>query len=134
MPLNFLRAAPQPRARLRWRHISLMLLAEQSGAIVGGALAFRISDAVQVDVIALEPEARRLGIGRKLMGAIESEAIRLGAQSIYLGGASAENRGFYWRLGFAARGSLMHKGLPMASRFMAERRKRAMAAGRDGAA
>jgi hypothetical protein len=29
------------------------------------------------------------------MQAIESEAMRLGALSIYLGGASAETRGFY---------------------------------------
>lgn len=112
---------------------SLTLLAEQNGAIVGGVLAFRTGDAVQVDVIALEPDARRLGIGRKLMGAIEAEAIRLGAQSIYLGGASAENRGFYWRLGFAGRRSLMHKGLPLASRFIAEQSKRAVAAGYHGA-
>src|SRR5919201_3570794 len=105
-----------------------MLLAEQNGAIVGGALAFRTADSVQVDVIALVPEARRLGIGRKLMAAIEFEAIRLGAQSIYLGGAGAQNRGFYWRLGFAGRGSLMHKGLPLSSRFIGERRKRVVAA------
>jgi GNAT superfamily N-acetyltransferase len=107
---------------------SLLLLAEQNGAIVGGALASVSGDAVRVDVIALQPNARRLGIGRRLMGAIESEAIRRGAQSMYLGGASAENRGFYWRLGFAGRGSLMHKGLPLASRFVAERRKKVEAA------
>jgi ribosomal protein S18 acetylase RimI-like enzyme len=112
---------------------SLTLLAKRNGAIVGGVLASRAGGGVQVDVIALKPEARRLGIGRKLMEAIESEAISLGAQSIYLGGANAENRGFYWRLGFAGRGSLMHKGLPLASRFMAERRKRALAVEDDGA-
>jgi GNAT superfamily N-acetyltransferase len=112
---------------------SLKLVAERNCTIVGGALAFLAGDAVQVDVIALTPEARGLGIGRKLMEAIESEAIRLGAQSIYLGGATAENRGFYWRLGFAGRGSLMHKGLPLSSRFMAERRRRAVAAGHSAA-
>lgn len=124
------------RARERESHFeeqrSLMVLAEQNGAIVGGALAFRTADSVQVDGIALAPGVRGLGIGRKLMAAIESEAIRLGAQSIYLGGANTENRGFYWRLGFAGRGSLMHKGLPLAGRFIAERRKRA--AGHDGVA
>ena len=112
---------------------SLTLLAERNGTIVGGALAFRTGDAMQVDVIAIKTEARRLGIGRKLMQAIESEAIRLGVQSIFLGGANAENRGFYWRLGFAGRGSLMQKGLPLASRFIAERNRRAVAAGHGGA-
>jgi len=104
----------------------LMLPAERNGTIVGGALASRIGDAVRVDVIALIPEFRTLGIGRKLMQAIESEAIHLNAQSIYLGGATAENRGFYWRLGFAGRGSLMRKGLPLSSRLTAERRRRAL--------
>lgn len=101
---------------------TLMLAAELGGAIVGGALAHRAGDAVEVDAIALKPEARRLGIGRQLMEAIESEGIRLGAQAIFLGGANPENRGFYWRLGFAGRKSLMHKGLPLASRFAMERR------------
>jgi GNAT superfamily N-acetyltransferase len=112
---------------------ALTLLAERSRTIVGGALAFQPGEAVQVDVIALAPEARAQGIGRKLMQAIESEAIRLGALSIYLGGASAETRGFYWRLGFAGRGSLMHKGSPLSSRLMAERRRKAIAARHGGA-
>jgi GNAT superfamily N-acetyltransferase len=110
-----------------------MLVAELGGAIVGGALAHQAGDAVEVDVIALRPEARRLGIGRLLMEAIESEAIRLGAQAIFLGGANPENRGFYWRLGFAGRRSVMHKGLPLASRFAMERRRRALTTGRDPA-
>jgi len=93
-----------------------MLLAEQNGAIVGGALAHRTGEAVEADAIALKLEARRLGIGRQLMEAIEAQAVRLGAQAIYLGGANSENRGFYWRLGFAGRRSLMPKGLPLARR------------------
>jgi GNAT superfamily N-acetyltransferase len=103
-----------------------MLVAKLGGAAVGGALAHQAGDAVEVDVIALRPEARRLGIGRQLMEAIESEAIRLSATAIFLGGANADNRGFYWRLGFAGRKSLMHKGLPLASRFAIERRRRAL--------
>jgi GNAT superfamily N-acetyltransferase len=124
--------AATPEAHFE-KNRSLKLLAERNGTIVGGALAFRAGDAVQVDVIALTLEARGLGIGRKLMEASESEAIRLGAQSIFLGGASSENRGFYWRLGFAGRGSLMHKGLPLSSRLMAERRRRALTAGHSAA-
>ena len=95
---------------------TLMLLAESAGEIAGGALAFRAGGTVKVDVIALRPEARGLGVGRRLMETIEREAIRLGARAIYLGGASAQNRGFYWRLGFAGRRSLMQKALPSAAR------------------
>ncbi len=47
------------------------------------------------------------------MEGIEKDAIRSGARAIYLGGANAENRVFYWRRGFQARKSLMQKGLPM---------------------
>ena len=85
-------------AELRNRYAKgrdLLLVAEVHGAIVGGALAHHAGDSVEVDVIALEPQARRLGIGRQLMLAIEREAFRLRAQAIYLGGATPENRGFY---------------------------------------
>jgi GNAT superfamily N-acetyltransferase len=93
----------------------LMLLVERDGEIVGGALAFRADSGVKVDVIALTPEARGQGIGRQLMERIEKEAMRFGARQIYLGGANAENRGFYWRLGFAGRRSLMQKSLALES-------------------
>jgi GNAT superfamily N-acetyltransferase len=63
-------------------------------------------------VIALEPDVRRKGIGRRLMERIELEATRFGAREMYLGGANAENRAFYWRLGFQGRKSLMQKALP----------------------
>lgn len=95
---------------------TLMLVAERDGEIVGGALGLRVGGAVKVDVIALKPELRGIGIGRRLMEAIETEAVRLGASAIYLGGANAENRGFYWRLGFSGRRSLMQKALSLLGR------------------
>ena len=90
---------------------ALMLVAERDGEIVGGALAFRAGGAVKIEVIALAPEARRSGIGRELVERIEDEAMRLGARRLYLGGATADNRGFYWRLGFSGRRSLMQKAI-----------------------
>jgi len=90
---------------------SLMLVAERDGEIVGGALAFRAGGAVNIEVIALAPEARRSGIGRELIERIEDEAMRVGARQLYLGGATAENRGFYWHLGFSGRRSLMQKAI-----------------------
>ena len=111
---------------------SLMLVAEQDGTIVGAALAFRTDDAVKIDAIALKPEARRRGVGRKLVEEIEAEAIRLGAVAIYAGGATAENRGFYWRVGFRGRKSLMQKALPLGNRLTLERRRRASLERRSG--
>lgn len=106
---------------------TLMFVAEQDGTIVGGALAIRTGDGVKVESVALEPHVRRRGIGRRLMQAVEAEATHLGAQTMYLGGATADNRGFYARLGFAGRGSLMQKGLPSAGRYTSERLRRAAA-------
>lgn len=94
------------------RDPELMLAAERDGEIVGGVLALRSGDTVKVNVIALVPDARRLELGRRLMEAIERDARRGGARAIYLGGANADNRGFYWRLGYAGRRSLMQKSLP----------------------
>jgi ribosomal protein S18 acetylase RimI-like enzyme len=99
---------------------------------VGAALAFRTDDAVKIDAIALKPEARRRGVGRKLVEEIEAEAIRLGAVAIYAGGATAENRGFYWRVGFRGRKSLMQKALPLGNRLTLERRRRASLERRSG--
>jgi predicted N-acetyltransferase YhbS len=92
---------------------TLMLVAEKDGEIVGGALALRLDDAVKIEALAIKPDARGRGIGRMLIETLEHQARRLGASAIYLGGANAENRGFYSHLGFAGRRSLMHKGLPV---------------------
>lgn len=90
-----------------------MLVAKVDDRIIGGALSLLVAATVKVDVIALEPDVRRKGMGRWLMERIEVEAIRLGARGTYIGGANAENRAFYWRLGFQGRKSLMQKGLPL---------------------
>lgn len=107
---------------------SLMWVVEERGVIIGGALAFR-PGGVTVRAIGLEPRARRKGLGRRLMAAIELEAVRLGAGGISLG-ATPEGKGFYARLGYAGRGTMMHKGLPLPGRFLQARlRKLGAAAG-----
>lgn len=107
---------------------SLMWLAEDQGEIVGGALGFRPGGAaITVRAIGLAPRARRQGLGRRLMAAIELEAMKLGARGISLG-TSAESKGFYQRLGYAGRGSMMQKGLPLPGRLL-EARLRKLAAG-----
>lgn len=57
------------------------------------------------------------------METIEKEALQLGARAIYLGGATTETRGFYGRLGFAGRKSLMQKGLPLTGQIGMARRR-----------
>ncbi|HEY3186851.1 MAG TPA: GNAT family N-acetyltransferase [Solirubrobacteraceae bacterium] len=102
---------------------SLMLVAEHRGRIVGAALGFRKGDGVTLRVIGVEPSVRGQGLGRRLMAAFELAAIRLGATAISLG-ADADVAGFYCRLGYAGRGPMMHRALPLPGRFLEERLRR----------
>ena len=101
---------------------TLMLVVEDQGRIVGGALAFRKvrrgGSGVTLRMIGLEPGARGHGLGRRLMQTLELQASRLGAPAITLGGARAEIKGFYVRLGYAGRGTMLSKGLPLPGRFL----------------
>ena len=107
---------------------SLMWLAAEGDEIVGGALGFRPNGgAITVRAVGVAPHVRRQGLGRRLMEAIELEAMKLGVGGINLG-AVDEARGFYQRLGYAGRGSMMQKGLPLRSRFLEARLRKIGAA------
>ena len=75
----------------------LMLVAEDSGRIVGGALAFKSANdggsGVTLRVIGLEPSARGQGLGRRLMQTLELQASRLGAPAINLRGSQWRHQG-----------------------------------------
>jgi GNAT superfamily N-acetyltransferase len=91
---------------------TLMLVAEDEGRIIGGALAFRKNDDVTLRIIALDPAHRGRGAGRDLMDRLEREATALGAREIALGADEAV--GFYLRLGYRGR-SGMRKQLPLSA-------------------
>jgi GNAT superfamily N-acetyltransferase len=89
---------------------SLMLVIEDSGRLVGGALAFRRDPrGATLRVIGLDPGVRGTGLGRRLVERIESEAARLGVATISLGADEAV--GFYAHLGYAEAGGAWHKRL-----------------------
>src|SRR5437667_1053872 len=76
------------------RDRSLMLVAEDRGRLVGGALAFRSSrSAVTLRILGLDPGVRKTGLGRRLIEALEEAARRLGVRTISLGADEAV--GFY---------------------------------------
>jgi GNAT superfamily N-acetyltransferase len=100
---------------------------DSTGRIVGGALAFG-GRGITLRAIGLEPRVRRQGLGRRLMERIELEAIRRGAGGISLG-ANDDSKGFYARLGYAGRGTMMHKGLPLPGRFLEARLRQLADAG-----
>lgn len=93
---------------------ALMLVLEEGRKIVGAALGFRKGDSVTLRIIGLEASSRGRGLGRRLMEAIEIEAIVLGARSISLG-ADASAKGFYGSLGYHGKLS-RHKDLPLPGR------------------
>jgi GNAT superfamily N-acetyltransferase len=77
----------------------LLLVAEESGSVVGAALGFVSSGSeVTLRILAVAAGRRRRGIGRALLRAFEGSALRLGATRISLG-ADAE-AGFYVRHGY----------------------------------
>jgi DNA-binding transcriptional MerR regulator/ribosomal protein S18 acetylase RimI-like enzyme len=77
----------------------LLLVAEESGSVVGAALGFVSSGSeVTLRILAVAAGRRRRGIGRTLLRAFEGSALRVGATRISLG-ADAE-AGFYVRHGY----------------------------------
>jgi GNAT superfamily N-acetyltransferase len=96
----------------------LMLLAEDQGRIVGGALAFRTDPAspasgVTLRLVGLAPAYRGKGLGRRLLQQVQAAARRLGASEISLA-ASGPERGFYLRMGYTGR-TRLRKQLPPSS-------------------
>ncbi len=87
-----------------------MLVAEDQGRIVGGALAFRTDPApaaggVTLRIIGLARAHRGKGLGCRLLAEVEAAAVRLGASEISLGASDAE-RGFYLHMGYRGRARL----------------------------
>lgn len=77
----------------------LLLVAEESGSVVGAAMGFASPGReVTLRILAVAAGRRRQGIGRALLRAFEASARRLGAARISLG-ADAE-AGFYIRHGY----------------------------------
>ena len=91
-----------------------MLVVEDRGRLVGGALAFRRNPrGVTLRIIGLDPSVRGTGFGRRLVERIEEEAAHLGVGAISLG-ADDEALGFYTHLGYAEAGGALHKHLERA--------------------
>lgn len=89
-----------------------MMLVVCNPAVAGGALAFRTRNGeVVLRIIGLAPHLRRRGLGRRLVEQIAREAKAAGSRSVAVGGVTAEERGFYERVGFHGRRSMMRLDL-----------------------
>ena len=101
---------------------ALMVVAEKDGRIVGGALGFGST----LRIIALEPEERGKGLGRRLLQTFEVSAMRRGVRMISLG-TLVRAKGFYLRMGYRGKSS-MHKELPLPGRVLELRLRKLEAA------
>ena len=83
-----------------------LFVAADNGRIVGFAVVAVVADQAELESIAVDPERRRLGVGRALSGAVILWGHGAGAQEMLLEvrSASAEARALYDRLGFRETG------------------------------
>lgn len=80
-------------------------LADEAGRIVGGALFWAYWGWLDVSLIAVSPEVRGRGLGRRLLAMIEDEARQQGCTRIRVETFEQEV-GFYERLGYRIVGCL----------------------------
>lgn len=85
----------------------LMLVVEKDRCIIGGALGFGST----LRIVALIPEVRGKGLGRRLIQTYEIMAIKREIQTISLGSLD-EAKDFYRKMGYPGKSS-MHKDLPL---------------------
>jgi DNA-binding transcriptional MerR regulator len=79
--------------------LSMMLVAEQNGSPIGGALGFKTDEAAAtLRVLAVVRPWRRQGVGRALLRAFEGGSRLLGVERVSLG--ANEEVGFYVRHGY----------------------------------
>jgi GNAT superfamily N-acetyltransferase len=89
----------------------LMLCLEVDGEIRGAVIAYGSSQ-VTVRALAMDGELRGAGFGRRLLEAVEVEALLRGASQIVLG-AVEDARGFYDRMGYRGKHTMRMKELPL---------------------
>ncbi|MFW6040015.1 MAG: ribosomal protein S18-alanine N-acetyltransferase [Gemmatimonadota bacterium] len=93
------------RGLLRRRSTAL-LVAEQAGEVVGYAVLWFAADEAELGDMAVLPEERRRGLGRRLLDGALTEATRRGAKRLYLEVRESNTaaRSLYRRAGFEAVG------------------------------
>jgi GNAT superfamily N-acetyltransferase len=97
----------ETRAGAEKFHLLVIVLSHpETGEVLGGLWGETIYSHLHVDLLFVPEELRGTGIGRRLMGDAETEAIRRGCRGAWLDTFSFQARGFYERLGYAVFGTI----------------------------
>ncbi len=89
-----------------WRRLVIAISDPNTNEVLGGLWAETMYFRLHVDLLFVPESLRRTGIGRRLMGDAEAEAIRRGCRGAWLDTYSFQARGFYERLGYTVFGTI----------------------------
>lgn len=89
------------------RQSTALLVAERAGSVVGYAVLWFAADEAELGDMAVLPEVRRRGLGRRLLDGALAEAARRGAKRVFLEvrESNVAARSLYERAGFEAAGT-----------------------------
>jgi GNAT superfamily N-acetyltransferase len=94
------------RARSDWHWTSFSLVLRRSGSITAAGRGVTNMGLVEIRGLWVEPAARGLGIGSRLLAAIEAEARRRGCSRAALDSYGFQAPGFYTARGYREWGTL----------------------------
>jgi GNAT superfamily N-acetyltransferase len=89
-----------------YRLLAVLLSEPATGEIIGGLWGNTMFGRLHIDILFVPETSRRAGIGRRVMGDAEAEAIRRGCTGAWLDTFSFQARGFYEKLGYTVFGTL----------------------------
>ena len=79
---------------------------DEDGQIIGGCDAFRMGALAMLDVLWVAEERRGVGLGRRILEALEERARRRGAERLELNTFGFQAPGFYEKLGYRRFGAI----------------------------
>ena len=88
------------------RLLAVLLSDPDTGETIGGLWGETLLSWLHVDLLFVPETLRRAGIGRRLMGEAETEAVRRGCIGAWLDTYSFQARGFYEKLGYSLFGTI----------------------------
>jgi len=105
-----------------WQQVPMaFLLRRPDGSLEGGLYGYTQWAWAHVEMLALPPERRREGLGRRLLGQAEAEARARGCTDIHLNTFSWQAKPFYEKLGYREWGVLQNFPPGHARHFMTKR-------------